>query len=370
MIVLAVCVLLPLSSSLRADENAVLEKAVQWLVDQQDESGAWKSKHYGAMKQGAALTSLALYSLSIAPESIRDKHKDVIDQAFLFLEKGTLARGRVANPDGSLDHPVYCTSMYLTAAHRFRRKLDAKQVGVLLDFLVRSQCVEGRGFSPDNPNHGGWDVIGPDVMAGKTSGTNVSVTRYVLEAYSCYVPTNGKTSLKLDEETVGLVTKSRQHAIKWLERLQKMNTDGGFRFSAQPGTALNKSKTEDGTPRSYASATSDGFLALYFGGVDGGEIYDSVLKWQKQNATAIEVTGFGEESSWPDALRYYHLQAMARAASVSSDVKWASQINSDVSAYIAQAQREDGRFENKSALMREDDPIIATSFAIVALSSQ
>ncbi len=372
MFAVAICILLPaISSTSRAADEKPVDKAIQWLMKQQDESGAWKSKHYGAMKQGAATTSLALYSLSMTSKATREKHRDAIEKAFSFLEPGTLARGRVANPDGSLDHPVYSTAMLLIAAHRFERNFDAEQVEVLLDFLMRSQCVEGRGFESDNPNYGGWDVIGPNVMPGKTSGTNVSVTRFVLEAYSLY-DSNDNLKLKLDDATMARVEKSKQKAVQWLKRIHGMNSDGGFRFSAQPGSALNKSKTADGTPRSYGSATCDGLLALHFGGIAGGDTYDEGWTWQKTHAKASEVPGFDEDeqSNWPRALQFYHLQSLARTTSVCPDRDWAKLMQSEVSSALELAQRDDGRFENESALMRENDPLIATSFAIVALSAQ
>ncbi len=372
LVAIAICSWLPMFSQASGDENATLDKAVQWLVKQQDESGAWKSKHYGAMKQGAALTSLALYSLSMTPDSIRKSHSKSIERAFLFLEPGTMARGRVANPDGSLDHPVYSTAMFLIATHRFDRKLDAKQAAVLLEFLVRSQCVEERGFSPDNPNYGGWDVIGPDVMAGKTAGTNVSVTRFVLEAFSCYAPIDAEPKTELDDEIVSKVKTSRLRAVDWLTRLQGMNADGGFRFSAQPGSALNKSKTTDGTPRSYGSATCDGLLSMHFGGIIKGDVYDSVWAWQKTKAQASKVAGFAKDqkSSWPRALQFYHLQSLARSTSFCTDPRWAEKMKSELASVIGLAQRDDGRFQNDTALMREDDPLIATSFAILALSAE
>jgi len=44
-----------------------LTKAIKWLHWAQDRDGSWKSQTYGGMKQGAAMTSLVLYSLSKLP---------------------------------------------------------------------------------------------------------------------------------------------------------------------------------------------------------------------------------------------------------------------------------------------------------------
>ena len=353
-------------------QDEALDRAVGWLINQQGESGAWKSKHYGAMKQGAALTSLALYSLSMTPNSIREHHAKSIDRAFKFLNPGTLKRNRVANPDGSLDHPVYSTSMFLTAAHRMDVVLDPQHVDELLNFLVDSQCVEGRGFTAKNPNHGGWDVIGPDVFPGKTSGTNVSATRFALEAFASFVPLEGKPKLKLSDQTIQRVRESRKHAAAWLKRIHDMNDDGGFRFSAQPNSALNKSKTGDGEVRSYGSATCDGLLGFRFGGIDDNTT-SATWAWIEKNTTSTKVPGFDEsefQSAWPQALKFYYFQSLSRVLEFSSNEQWTSDRRGELVATLNELQFEDGRFENKSALMRENDPIIATAFAVIALSQK
>jgi len=386
-------------------EHATLANAIEWLVAQQDETGAFKSKHYGPMKQGAATTSLALYSLSMLPDDLREKHTDAIGKAFEFLMPGTKARGRVANPDGSLDHPVYSTAMLLVAAKRLEYEIEPELATKLLDFLIRSQCVEGRGFDPINPNYGGWDVIGPDVMAGKTSGTNVSVARFVLEAFACIVPVKDEPTLALDETIIERVRESRQRALDWLKRLHKDSSDGGFYFSAQPGSALNKSQTNDGKPKSYGSATCDALLALNFAGDTSSETYTAANTWILTRTKGTDIGGFEnqKDSGWPKALQFYYLQSLTRVkaflhqqmlkelpepgaidldpeakdpATITPislsvrNMRFLAERETDVQSVFKTAQHEDGRFQNKSALMRENDPLIATSFAIIALSAE
>ena len=359
------------------EENTTLNKSVDWLVSQQDESGAFKSEHYGAMKQGAATTSLALYSLAMTPEKCREENEEAIEKAIAFLMPGTRARGRVANPDGSLDHPVYSTAMFLVAVHRLDHDLDAELLATLLDFLVSSQCVESRGFAPTNPNHGGWDVIGPDVMPGKTSGTNVSVTQFVLEAFSCHVPVAEDQDSAINKATVKRVLKSREQAVTWLGRLQENGAKGGFYFSAQPGSALNKSRSDDDKPQPYASATCDGLLALSFGGAMDSDNFKNASQWIKERTTAVTVGGFEnqKDSGWPKALQFYYLQALARSAVSIGEAKKMKKeklpetMLADVTEVLSKSQHKDGRFENKSSLMRKNDPLIATSSAIIALSS-
>ena len=376
LIAFAIVMLLNCGSAI-GEEKTTLNKAVAWLVSQQDESGAFKSQHYGAMKQGAATTSLALYSLSMTPEKCREKNREAIQKAIAFLMPGIRARGRVANPDGSLDHPVYSTAMFLVAVNRLDHELDPKLLVTLLDFLVRSQCVEDRGFGPENPNHGGWDVIGPDVMPGKTSGTNVSVTHFVLEAFACHVPVAQDQDSVIDKVTIERVLNSRKQAVAWLGRLQEKSESGGFYFTAQPGSALNKSRTDDDKPQPYASATCDGLLSLSFGGEIESVNFENASQWIRKRTTAVTVGGFEnqKDSGWPKALQFYYLQSLARSTVSIGDSekmkkeKLSESILADIHATLGKSQHEDGRFENESSLMRENDPLIATSFAIIALSS-
>ena len=150
-----------------------------------------------------------------------------------------------------------------------------------------------------------------------------------------------------------------------------MNQDGGFRFSAQPGSALNKSSTEDGEVLSYGTATCDGWLALRIAGLADSENSQSAHDWLKNNVTATDVPGFpkGEfQSTWPQAIKFYYVQSLAQVVKASNDASWSAKIGGELQIMIESLQKPDGRFENETALMREDDPIIATSFAVIALS--
>lgn len=353
-----------------------LTAAVDWLVQQQGKSGAWKSETYGAMRQGAATTSLSLYALSHLPESLREKHENSIEKAIAFLQPGIAAKGCVANPDGSLDQPVYGTALYLIAIDRLQHVSEAKQIETLLLYLVGSQCTQQRGFAPDDPNFGGWDIIGPNVAPGKTSGTNVSISRYVVEALTQFVAEDSLTRRPLDVAVLQRVRESIRVASPWLLRLQAISPDGGFIFSPQPETALNKSLNRDGEPQSYGSATCDGFLMLRFFDVANEAGLDRASRWLQQNSTLERVPGFDAadfDSGWAQSLKFYYMQTLALVLDEFEDAEfenedWSERLKLTLKVELKNLQQSDGHFANPSALMREDDPLIATAFAIVALS--
>ena len=93
------------------ESESAKRKALQFLLKMQSKDGAWRSRDYGNMKQGAAITSLVLYALSHLPDEDVPGFRSAIDRAAEFLKRGILRNRCVCNPDGSLDYPVYSLSL-------------------------------------------------------------------------------------------------------------------------------------------------------------------------------------------------------------------------------------------------------------------
>src|SRR5690606_3202320 len=70
---------------------------------------------------------------------------------------------------------------------------------------------------------------------------------------------------------------------------------------------------------------------------------------------------------WAMGLRFYYYQSLAKALPAEGD--WADRRRAALRKQVASLQQRDGRWQNESARMREDDPLIATSLAIIALAS-
>jgi hypothetical protein len=137
----------------------------------------------------------------------------------------------------------------------------------------------------------------------------------------------------------------------FLERSQ--NQDGGFVFS--PVTpALNKAGESAEGFRSYGTATADGVLALRASGVpDSDERITRAIAWLDRNHHSDRVPGFDEAGSrqaWGAGLRFYYAAALARVR--------------PHQRFRLPGQADDGSFRNTNALVKEDDPLIATTFAI------
>jgi len=353
--------------SLDEQSLAALLRGVGFLMGKQSEDGGWHSKTYGAMKCGASMTSLVLYAMSHAPEEMREEHASALRQGYDFLRQGIEAKGFVVCPDGSLDYPVYASAMtwlavrrvpYITREEEFgdrRIELDA-----LLRFLIEEQRIERHSFEPGNVEYGGWDLVGGSgLAAGKTPGTQVSVTSFALEALS----------MSNKDDAQRAVGKARD----WVLRLQ--NPDGGFRFHAKPDQLGNKAQWVDmekrDEARSYGTATCDGLRCyLSCGGKPSDEPFQQGVKWLEKHAQSKLVPGFefaAPELQWDRGLRYYYYFSLAK---LWSDLPrpLAERLRTQVLGALLPEQRDDGRWQNESAAMREDDPLIATCFAVIALT--
>lgn len=138
----------------------------------------------------------------------------------------------------------------------------------------------------------------------------------------------------------------------FLERSQ--NHDGGFFFSpVMP--ALNKAGQSAEGFVSYGTTTADGVLALRASGVpDSDDRIARGIAWLDRNHQSDRVPGFDEgespQASWGAGLRFYYAAAIAR-------VRPQQRVR-------LPEQADDGSFRNVNGCVKEDDPLIATAFAV------
>lgn len=341
------------------DNQAAIARGLTWLLRQQAADGGWHSQAYGQLKGGAAVTTLVLDSLSQLPAETIKSHSVAIDRGFAFLRAGFFKRRTIASPDGSLDFPTYGSALFLTAVERLALESAEiqKQVKLARDYLFTAQLLEPRGFASDHPSYGGWDFLGADDAQGITTGTNVSVVAHVLEA------------LVIDKSAAA--DKARAAAKGWLLRCQQ--ADGGFAFTPEPMSLNNKAEFADearSKPRSYGTATCDGVRGLLALGltVDDANVKRATT-WLSKNPALEVVPGFEAlpaETDWRRGLRFYYYYGLAKILQQlpAADRPGRQQ---GIERILLKEQQADGRWQNESDRMRENDPLIATSFAVSTL---
>ena len=370
-----------------------LTRGIEYLLEQQGADGGWHSPAYGAMQPGAPITANILYCLAQVPQRFTTPHRERLTSACQFLAQGIDDHGYVTNPDGSPNYPNYASAMLLIADRRLQLGLSTQHRQRLIEFLVASQLGTKHEYSSDDADYGGWDLMGWDLGPRLSAGTNVSVTRIAIEA------------LVSERDHPG-VNACLERAEVWLSRCQnfssdqQLNTssglDGGFYFHPKTEHHGNKAgwMDDDRTQAiSYGTATADGLHALLLLGVPRDDArVQAALNWLQQHPAIVRVPGFENTpptAGWEQGLLFYYYASVTSAYRVVSEQSGESPMagipvsphatlsESDtrdpiaiqMAVKIVQAQQLNGSWENKSNRMREDDPLIATPFALTALGN-
>jgi hypothetical protein len=344
-----------------------LTTATSYLFQKQQDDGSWPSDY--KQLEGAAMTSLVLYALGQTPTEIRPPQFDQrIGCAMSYLTGGIAAKGYVVRPDGTPDYPTYATALTLIAADALDHDLAAGDREKLVRYLLAAQLTADRGFPPNHPHHGGWDMLGDPAARGVTTGTNISVTCYVLQSLRAHRRSRSQDSL------VKQIDAAFDRAWVWLARCHNAG-DGGFFFHPDRFDPMNKAGWEDEKnqrPRSYGTATCDGVRSLLYRGanLDDPRVV-AALAWLEKHDDVKTVPGFEnvpKELGWHEGLRFYYYATLAKLLDELPPEKLPKHRQA-LSEVVLSLQHPDGHWQNTSAAMREDDPILATSFAIIALSS-
>jgi len=317
------------------DGRLAAKRAAAFLWSNQDPDGGWHSDTYGLLRSGQSLTPFVLLALLDAP----DPPEEAVDRAVRFIRANINPAGEVGRSDPSLeDYPNFATSLALRALERAGRKDGIER---LRDALRRQQFTEQNGWEAETPPYGAWGMGGPVRKPPYPGHVDLSMTRHVLQA---------------------LAGTPDGRALKYLERCR--NADGGFMFST---VVLDANKA--GVGKSYGTATADGLLSLLALSTkpDDPKVA-AALAWLTKHHRTDGVPGFQEsDAKWRDGMLYYYLAASAQAfrQTGGGPEGW----KADLIRSLGTRQRDDGSFKNASFLMKEDDPLIATTFALIALEN-
>src|ERR1700733_10388266 len=112
-------------------EQPALQKAVQYLWNQQGADGGWPSHTYGLLRSGQSLTPFVLDALLQVP----DQPSDRIDRAIEFIRHNTNAEGALGMIDPSLpDYPNYGTALAVRSLCRAKRPGWQQQIAPMVAY--------------------------------------------------------------------------------------------------------------------------------------------------------------------------------------------------------------------------------------------
>lgn len=343
--------------------EAAARAGVAWLSRQQRADGGWHSETYGGLKAGGGNTALALLALTESGAN-DDTSRDSIDRGVRFLTKSVDRDGFAQAPDGATDYPVYATAHLLRVLQRRSLPAEAALRVSLRDALVHAQRTERNGWKPDDLDFGGWGHAFRRRDADRSDPSTISLTSHVLVALA------GEGPLPADVQ---------ETALRFLSRCQHRNAPltltGGFSFTPYADDPLNKAGTftaPSGTaaPRPYLAPSCDGWLALTACGVppeaDTRSAALAYLIAAMSNLSGQSAT-IAPDQPRQQGLLYYRAAAWAGVWQTTRDPRLGDGRAALIRTLVSQQER-DGSWRNPEPSMREDDPLIATSFALLALA--
>jgi hypothetical protein len=377
--VVSMLLVVALAPRVQGDDRVdrAIDDATRALINAQSPDGAWRSKTYGAFKDGLSLTPSVLKAIAYAPN----------------IEGADLARERAASylvgrvrPDGSIDdgpfgmlYPVYAESASAIALSRVNVPRGREAISAFVTDLRRRQLAEPLGWTPGDPAFGAWGyAVEPSRKRDQAHNVDGDLSS-TLFAIGALRVVGGATA---EDPAI-------RKALRFVESCQNfdhgdpMLDDGGF-FLTPTDPARNKAGPFSKPDRlgnvrfhSYGSATADGLRALLRCGLptDHTRVV-AALRWLERNFSASSVPGTFEDSREGDrdATYFYYCWSLAHAfrsmgirtfESNGRKVDWAAEMASE----LLRRRSPEGTWSNSFSASKEDDPLVATPFALGALAN-
>lgn len=376
---------------LRAELDTAIQQAANYLESQQSEKGSWPSQTYGLFRDGIALTPHVLRSLATA-----DRNNDTMKQGFAFLgEQVNWTRSHPSRPSLSpaVQGPVYFMADTQQAVNHCPQQAHAKLSKIyaglprlqIRDDEASTFAQEG-GWGYWNRAFGGIPEGFTDFQLefehGKSStpifpnlSANISATVYALDSIpppASYLTGHGSPPSPRYKRMI-------EAALRFAEKCQNHNSgdnrfdDGGFFFNPADD-ARNKGGAAGTDKHGYArfhssgSSTADGLRVLlrcHLSKQDPRVI--AARDWLFEHFDPEHNPGTFNEGR--EVLRdaYYFYYAASVADTFALLGQGPDNWSADLATALLQKQREDGSFANPFTDGKEDDPLIATPFALRAM---
>lgn len=329
-----------------------IAKGLKWLASIQKESGAWSNESF------PALTALPLRAFIKGKAKSSEASMKKAEEFILkhVQDDGGIYRKSLIPGKGGLS--TFNTALCMTALFELGKPDYVRIVQNARTFLASSQLA------------GDEDAGGFGYSKGWFSSADMMNTSYALEAMKI---TEKVEDLRPEgEKRVDVEWKS---ALKFLESIQNdaaAGDDAGGFFYKPGKSAAGTRKGEDGKVvfRSYGSMTYLGVLSMMYADLDRNDPrVHSSLKWAREHWTLDENPGLGKQG----VFFFYHVMTRGlTAAGVdaiergdSSAVNW----KREVTERIISLQRDDGSWVNENGRYWEADPVLVTSYCLLALEA-
>jgi squalene-hopene/tetraprenyl-beta-curcumene cyclase len=348
--------------SLRNEVQLAIDRGLAFLKSQQKEDGSWSNQ------EQPALTALPLVAFQRAPGGTYVKNPpEFMLKAYDFIRTQT-------KPDGGIyakGLSNYNTSVCMMALLGTGNPKDEPIIERARKFIAGQQATN----MVKEELNGGFGY-GPTGTSPKRQHPDLDNTVVALEALRTYEAMRPNSELAAAKD---LNWKAAADFVSRCQNLPQTNKEswasadlknkGGFIY--YPGFS-NAGEVDlgDGKKswRSYGTMTYAGMLSLLYADVKRDDVrVQAALDWLKQNYTLEENPGM-EKAGF-----YYYLQLTAKGLSAAGvdefetangkKVNW----RRDVATKLLSLQQGDGRWANDVGRWLETDPVLVTSYGVLAL---
>jgi len=339
------------SPDIAQQARASVEKGVAWLKTQQKPSGAWSEENM------PALTALPLWAIAASGSKAHSAEQDKAVAFILGLQ----------HPDGGIYVPQpgkkgsglgnYNTSISVMGLFATGRKDVLPAV-----LKARSYIASSQHFG-DDAHAGGF---GYD-KESQRAYTDLNNTHFSMDAM--------RRTQSAEDQRPGSEKKADINwdaALKYVLQMQNTEgeTAGGFAYNTEDpkGGAVTNANGKI-TLRAYGSMTYAGLLAMVHAKLDKSDPrVRSAVDFGSRYWTVDENPGQGQQGV------YFYLNIMARSLSAagvdtlaksdkSGEIRW----REELVRKLVSLQKPDGSWANPNNRWWENDPVLATSYALLAL---
>ncbi|MBO61848.1 MAG: cycloartenol synthase [Verrucomicrobiales bacterium] len=356
---------------LSADINEVdlresIRRGSQFLYNNQDATGWWSDPDL------PALTGLALVALKMAKAKDLDrKYESERMRAYDYLTSlvkpdGTIHAGRLIN------YNTACSLMAFSVIENDRYQSIIRKARAS---IANSQIDLGEKGKLDKPHDGG---VGYN---SKYDHSDMNNTLMAVEAMRMSEMALRGSEKSANRPVVDLDWKALEHFLASCQNLPERSNNpnlskniqdrGGFIYhpgESKAGEVVDE-KSKRVALRSYGSISYAGMMSFAYARIGkDDERVKAVMAWLGDNYTLEENPGMGQEGLY----YYFHLMAKSLSAQGVDKLKVADgrlvNWKRDLAKRLVSLQNPDGSWKNSNKRWMEGDPILTTSYVLVALS--
>ena len=347
--------------SIQHEMELSIARGNRWLVEQQHADGYWGNPDL------PALTALALTALVRDPGlDLKKPFPEAIQKGFDWLLKQQKEDGGIYNKGLG----VYNTATSVTALVSAERDVYEPTIVRARRYLIENQWDIDKPKENDNPNDGG---VG---YGSSNTHTDLSNTYLAIEALalSKKVIEDGKHGDQPDLDWDAAITfLSRCQNLEATNDQEWASDDeenkGGFVYTPGDSKAGTKELPDGRTAlRSYGSISYAGLLSMIYAKLEPADPrVVAVKEWLGKNYTMDENPGMGQQGL------YYYYQAMSKALAAAGIDKLplenggTADWRTDLGTKLLTTQRENGSWVNDNARWMESDPVLVTSYTVMAM---